>query len=170
MSRAVFDSTFLLLVTDGTAAAPEPPAGATDSARDRLTYLLETLDETRVNVVVPAPVLTELLASARSDPTVTLKTLDGLARIRIEAFGQRAAIECAEMLRSTGRGEGPKAKVKFDHMIVAIAKVVGAAELYSDDRDVRALCAREGLRCLGVWDLPARPVEPQRSLPFAGDE
>jgi len=90
--------------------------------------------------------------------------LNGLARIRIEGFGQRAAIECAEMLRRTGRGSGPRSKVKFDHQVVAIAKVVGAAVVYSDDDGVKALCARESIQCRGVWDLPPRPVNPQASL------
>jgi hypothetical protein len=98
--------------------------------------------------------------------SVTLGILNGIARIRIEGFGQRAAIECAEILRRTGRGSGPKAKLKFDHQIVAIAKVVGATIVFSDDGDVKALCLREGIECLGVWELPPRPIEPQLSLPL----
>ncbi|HEY3847058.1 MAG TPA: PIN domain-containing protein [Acetobacteraceae bacterium] len=178
MGTVVFDSTFLLLLTDNLAHAPSPPAGVlfpgnssvADVALDRLNFLLETLDNARTDVVVPTPVLTELLASARADVSGTLAVLNGLARIRIEGFGQRAAIECADMLRRTGRGTGPKAKVKFDHQIVAIAKVVGAAAVYSDDRDVHRLCELEGLPCKGVWDLPPRPVDPQSSLPLDGSE
>lgn len=169
MPRAVFDSTFLLLLTDDTAAAPSAPAGVRDTARDRLAFLLETLEDARFDIVVPAPVLTELLASARTDPAATLSVMNRLARIRVEPFGQRAAIECGEMLRRTGRGSGPKAKVKYDHLIVAIAKVVGAEAVYSDDGDVSSLCGREGIRCAGVWRVPARPVDPQHPLPFKGD-
>lgn len=174
MPAAVFDSTFMLLLTDDLAVAPPPPplaawANAVPKApdpRDRLTFLLETLDDERTDVVVPTPVLTELLVSARADVRATLAILNGLARIRMEGFGQRAAIECAEMLRRTGRGSGPKSKIKFDHQIVAIAKVIGAITVYSDDNDVRTLCAREGIACFGVWDLPPRPVDPQSSLPL----
>jgi predicted nucleic acid-binding protein len=173
MAACVFDSSLMLLVTDGVALAPPPPRPDDQNqdaagARDRLTFLLETLDDERTHIVLPTPVLTELLASARTDVSATLGVLNGLARIRVEGFGQRAAIECAEMLRRTARGKGPKSKVKFDHQIVAIAKVVGAVVVYSDDHDVKALCAREGLVCKGVWDLSPRPVDPQASLPLDG--
>jgi hypothetical protein len=66
----------------------------------------------------------------------------------------------------TGRGTGPKAKVKFDHQIVAIAKALGADVVYSDDKGVQAQCERESLSCFGVWGLPLRPVDPQTSLEF----
>jgi hypothetical protein len=136
MATCVFDATSMLLLTDDLALAP-PQALSThntvplEDPRDRLKFLLETLDDERTDVVVPTPVLTELLSSARTDVGATLSVLNGLARIRIEGFGQRAAIECAEMLRRTGRGAGPKSKVKFDHQIVAIAKVIGADTVYS---------------------------------------
>jgi hypothetical protein len=166
MAARVFDTTFMLLLTDDLALAPPAPAGVTDEARDRLTLLLETLDNARDHIVLPTPVLTELLVSGRADPGATLNVLNGLARMRMEAFGTRAAIECAEMLRRMVRGSGPRSKVKFDHQIVAIAKAVGAASVYSDDHDVKALCGRERITCLGVWDLPPRLVNPQASLPL----
>jgi hypothetical protein len=65
---------------------------------------------------------------------------------------------------------GPKTKVKFDHQIIAIAKVVGADVVYSDDKGVHTLCDRELLPCFGVWDLPARPTEPQSSMSFERPE
>jgi predicted nucleic acid-binding protein len=166
MALRVFDATFMTLLTDNLALAPAPPPGAHDSARDRLDYLLETLDDERVDIVLPTPVLAELLSFGRVDFEATLARLKGLARIRIEAFGERAALECGLMLRDTGRGRGPKTKVKFDHQIVAIAKVIGADVVYSDDEDVQKLCTREGLTCFGVWHLPSRPVDPQSSLPL----
>lgn len=166
MPLVAFDSTFLALLTDDLTAAPDPPPGTTDTARDRLAYLLETLDDERASIVVPTPVLAELLTFERVNPEAALNLLKGLARIRVEPFGEKAAVECALMLRRTGRGTGSKAKVKFDHQIVAIAKAVAADVVYSDDKDVQALCERESLPCFGVWDLPQRPVDPQGSIPF----
>jgi hypothetical protein len=98
MPLAVFDSTFLALLTDGRAAAPAPPPGVQDTARDRLTYLLETLDDERTGIVVPTPVLAELLSFERVNLEAALNMLKGLARIRVEPFGERAAVECALML------------------------------------------------------------------------
>lgn len=166
MPLAAFDSTFLALLTDGHTAAPVPPPGTQDTARDRLDYLLDTLDDERTGIVVPTPVLAELMSFERVNPEAALNMLKGLTRIRIEPFGERAAVECALMLRRTGRGTGPKTKVKFDHQIVAIAKAVGADVVYSDDQGVQALCKRESLQCFGVWDLPPRPIDPQTSMEF----
>lgn len=166
MALRLFDTTFIALLTDDITPAPPPPPGTTDTARERLSYLLETLDDERVDLVVPTPVLAELLSFGRVEIEPAYAVVKGLSRIRIEGFGERAALECALMLRSTGRNSGPKAKVKFDHQIVAIAKVVGADTVYSDDGDVQKLCQRENLPCLGVWDLPPRPVSPQTSMNF----
>jgi hypothetical protein len=166
MALRLFDTTFMALLTDDITPAPAPPPGVHDTARDRLTYLLETLDDEHIDLVVPTPVLAEMLSFGPLDIPAALAVLKGLSRLRIEAFGERAAFECALMLRGTGRGRGPKAKIKFDHQIVAIAKVVGADVVYSDDDDVQKLCQRERLLCFGVWDLPPRPVDPQSKLPL----
>ena len=149
----------------GVRLAPAPPPGTQDTARDRLAYLLETLDDARSGIVVPTPVLAELLSFERVNVEAALNLLKGLSRIRVEGFGEKAAVECALMLRGSGRGTGSKTKVKFDHQIVAIAKAVDADVVYSDDKGVHALCEREALPCFGVWDLPPRPVDPQSSLP-----
>ena len=82
MPLATFDSTFLALLTDGRAAAPEPPPGTQDTARARLEYLLEKLDDERTGVVVPTPVLAELLSFERVNLETALNLVKGLAGIR----------------------------------------------------------------------------------------
>jgi hypothetical protein len=104
MALRLFDTTFMALLTDDIAAAPPPPQGAQDTARDRLTYLLETLDDEHVDLAVPTPVLAELLSFGRVEIPAALAILKELSRLRIEPFGERAALECALMLRGTGRG------------------------------------------------------------------
>jgi hypothetical protein len=166
MALRVFDATFLTLLTDDLSPAPPPPAGVHDTARDRLKYLLETLEADRIDLVLPTPVLAELLSLGRTDFDATYAALKGLSRIRVEGFGERAALECGLMLRNASARTEPKAKVKFDHQIVAIAKVVGADTVYSDDDGVQRLSRRAGLACFGVWELPPRPVDPQGSMSF----
>ena len=115
MAACVFDATFMLLLTDDLALAPisnlnnQTLIDDGTGARDRLNYLLETLDDERTDVVVPTPVLTELLSSARADVAATLDVFRRIARIRVEGFGYRAAIECGEMLRRTG-GESDRGR------------------------------------------------------------
>ena len=61
----------------------------------------------------------------------------------MEPFETRAAIEVALMTRNAKSGgdkkgglDAPWAKVKFDRQIVAIAKVVQASAIYTDDGDI----------------------------------
>ena len=51
-----------------------------------------------------------------------------------------------------------------DRQIVAIAKVHGVDELYSDDDDVRRLAEADGVAVRGIADLPLPPVDPQPHL------
>ena len=83
----------------------------------------------------------------------------------------KAAIEAAESQRralDTGDKKsgatGTWQKVKVDRQIVAIAKVHGVDELYSDDDDVRRLAESDSVPVKGVADLPLPPVDPQAPL------
>ena len=58
---------------------------------------------------------------------------------------------------------GPWQKVKVDRQIVAVAKVHGVDELYTDDDGVRRLAESDGIRVKGVADLPP-PADPQPPL------
>ena len=51
-----------------------------------------------------------------------------------------------------------------DRQIVAIAKVHGVDELYTDDGGVRRLAESDGIRVKGVADLPLPPVGPPPPL------
>jgi hypothetical protein len=46
------------------------------------------------------------------------------------------------------------AKLKYDRQIVAIAKVYGATNIYSDDSDIRTMASKEGIKVIGLADLP----------------
>ena len=89
----------------------------------------------------------------------------------VEPFDLRAAIEAAESQRRAidagskkSGAAGPWQKVKVDRQIVAIAKVHGVDELYSDDDDVRRLADADGVAVRSVADLPLPPVDPQQPL------
>lgn len=68
-----------------------------------------------------------------------------------------------------GKKRGAKAsatwaKVKFDQQIVAIAKVNGAAILYSDDEDLRGFAAQVQLTVVRLRELKLPPREAQMNL------
>jgi uncharacterized protein YacL len=58
------------------------------------------------------------------------------------------------------------AKVKFDRQIIAIAKVVEAKIIYTNDENLMALAAANGLNTIAIYDLPLPPVDMQPGLPF----
>jgi hypothetical protein len=87
----------------------------------------------------------------------------------------RAAIELAAMSRAALGRKGKRggataiwAKVKFDRQIVAIAKVIGATEIYSDDGHVSRLAKQANIKCIGVADLPLPEEDRKFKLDLEG--
>jgi hypothetical protein len=84
----------------------------------------------------------------------------------------RAALEQGD---KRGGVDAPWNKIKFDRQIVAVAKVAGVTAIYSDDRQLRAFAEQQGLRVMGLADLPLPrepelPLPPPSEPPDAGDE
>lgn len=59
------------------------------------------------------------------------------------------------------RGAETYAKLKFDRQIVAIAKVVGGTQIYSDDHGLKKVAERAGIDVVRLQDLPLPPEELQ---------
>ena len=161
----VFDTSILLLVLDPNAKPPADPAtGApVPRATARIEYLVDRLDHDREKIIVPTPVLSELLV------------------FRIASFDQKAAIEAAlahrDALRrgglriDTANPDAPRTKIKFDWQIVAIASAEGARAVYSDDEDVIGYAKQAGLGAFRTLDPELPPEDPQQALDFgAGND
>lgn len=171
----VLDATFLLVFLRPDVAPPTDTSGKPIRlGRERITHLVAQLAENRAKIVIPTPALSEALVHPSAESAERyVKRIEESAVFRIQAFDKKAAIEVATMARAeraTGRKKGasvaPWAKVKYDRQIVAIAKVMRASVLYSDDGDVRAIAERVGISVLGVKDLPLPPDVEQGSLEF----
>lgn len=61
------------------------------------------------------------------------------------------------------------AKLKFDRQIVAIAKVVGATTVYSDDDGVETVATRSKIQVTRTCDLPLPPETLQGELTVYGN-
>lgn len=169
----VLDTSILLpLLQPGTSVSKPPGDVDPKSAVRRIEHLIDELDAQRATALVPTPVLSELLIRADESAADLLSRLAALRVFRIVPFDERAAIECALLLamRPKGRRKSVRitwATVKFDHQIVAIAKVHGAARIYSDNReDFAPICDQAGMEIVGLWELPEPPEEAQPALPF----
>jgi hypothetical protein len=177
--KVAFDTSILLLLINPSAPPPTPPDGISNGAqaRQRLNHLLDTLDQQNAIALLPAPSLVELLMRAPGGATQIAAIVDRLSRFVVAAFDERAAIECGIMLSqryrlgTRRRSKEQPAKVKFDHQIVAIAKIQGATTIYSDDEDLAKLADLAGIACVGIWQTPLPPIDPQISmdLSMSGD-
>ena len=157
------DNTTLALLLHPKAKAPNDPQTnqPLQKARERIEQLISDLDAEDERVIVPTPVLAELLILAGSEGPQYLEAIQDSKTLLIRGFDERAAIELAAIeLADRGKSgkkgglDAPWQKVKFDRQIVAIAKVNGARSIYSDDRDVRAFGSKAGLKVISTWELP----------------
>lgn len=138
-----------------------------DRVRDRVEYLLYRLRESKERVILPAPAFAEFLVFAGKDGPDYLARIRETSIFRVAPFDERAAIQLADIeIAAVGSGNkrgpaGPATewqKVKFDRQIVAIAKVHGASEIYSDDPDIKKHGEACGIRVVQLADLPLPPA------------
>lgn len=159
----VVDATILLLMLRPETPIPADPKGVQiDRPVERIAAFVNSLQKSRTKIIIPAPALSEILVRAGAAASQEIvERLQKFSVFQIEPFDARAAIEVAAMTRDAiGRGrkkENPDAtwaKLKYDRQIVAIAKVVGATAIYSDDGDVRTIAAEANIPVIGIADLP----------------
>lgn len=161
----VFDSSILLpLLFPGVPVPNDPNTGKPiEHCRERIDQLISDLERSNTKVIIPTPVLSEILVRADKAGPDYLEQLHQSRAFKIEPFDERAAAEVALMIRSDLENYGKKrgrelqatwAKVKFDRQIVAIAKVNGASALYTDDPGVRTFAEASGINVFGLADLP----------------
>lgn len=157
------DNTTLALLLHPKAKPPIDPATKRPlgKCRERIEKLIDDLDADGERVIIPTPVLCELLILAGKEGSEYLATIETAKTLLVAAFDQKAAIELAAMeLEHRSKGgkktepNVPYQKVKFDRQIVAIAKANGAHTIYSDDGDVRKFATRAGLKVVSTCELP----------------
>lgn len=174
----VFDSNVLLPILMPGLNPPLDPATGRPVAHfdEKLAYLVTTLSKRRATILIPSPVLTEVLCCAGSAAPAITQQLQQ-APFQIAPFDIRAAIDCADLLalhyakqssarKSSGAAAKPGArdKVKFDRQVIAIAKSRSADVLYSDDEDIEKEGRRVGLKVSRTWELDRDPATAQGKL------
>lgn len=149
-----FDTTFLTLMFVPNAKHPIA------DAKERVEFLLSDLSGRGDQILIPTPVLSEILVRSGTARNAIIQKLTKNPRFVIAPFDLRAALELAVMTdvalsRASKKEEaaGTWAKVKFDRQIVAIAKVERVSCIYSEDSHIRSIGRREGLSILGVADI-----------------
>jgi hypothetical protein len=173
----VIDATMLLLLLRPGTKAPTDASGVPiEKPKERIELLIQRLQKEKAKIVIPTPALSETLIRAGTEASVQIvEYINKYAVFRVEAFDARAAIELATISREALGRKGKRggstavwAKVKFDRQIVAIAKVVGATEIYSDDGDIATLAKQANIEAIGLADLPLPAEDAQFSLDLEG--
>jgi predicted nucleic acid-binding protein len=173
----VIDATTLLLLLRPGILGPANAEGVPiERPKERIELLVERLQKAGTKIIVPTPALSEILVRAGADGSQQIvEYLNKYAVFRIEPFDTRAAIELAAMTREAigrkakrGSSAATWAKIKFDRQIVAIAKVCGANEIYSDDRDMESIAKLANIKVIGLADLPLPEEDRQGNLHLEG--
>jgi hypothetical protein len=83
-----------------------------------------------------------------------------------------AAAAHRDALRDGDKKEGLLSwlQVKFDRQIVAIAKIEAADAIYSNDRDIERLSARDGITVIQLDQLPTPQDNPQGRLSLGSED
>ncbi len=170
----VFDASVLLLLLNPEAPPPNDVATGQPVSRckDRIEYLVAQLTKQREKIIIPTPALSESLIKAGEAAPQYLEIMRNSRFFQISPFGSTAAVEAAELMRQriaklgTLKGDAfdSRAKVKFDHQIVAITRVTRATTIYSDDDGLQRLAISLGITARGVASLPLPPEDPQAVL------
>lgn len=168
----LFDATMLSLLFHPGAKAPTDADGKPISrARERVEYLVETLEKSKTKIIIPTPALAELLVLAGDAGPKYLEQIEDKAFFKVSDFDKRAAIEVSLQIREA-MGSGNKkggsvstwAKVKFDRQIIAIAKVESITTIYSDDKDLVKYAKAQEIEVKGINDLPIPPMKQEPLL------
>jgi rRNA-processing protein FCF1 len=176
----VFDANFLLFLLQEKVPAPKDPATGqpVSDCELRIAYLVATLTKSKEKIVIPTPVLSEILVGAGAAAPDYVTKLNKSSAFKIESFDTLAAIEVALMTADAKKGEvgkrdgsdAPWAKVKYDRQILAIALVHRASVIYTNDENLKKLATKKGIKSIGVEELDLPPEDTQRTFPFDSDE
>ncbi len=130
-------------------------------AKERMEALVDSASKRGEPLLIPTPVIAELLARLPGKAGNVLQVLQRSRWFRIAAFDLAAAVELGERTaKAIAAGDkrdgidAPWAKVKFDRQIIAIAITNGASELISNDAALAKTGESRGIRIVGVDDLP----------------
>ena len=175
----LFDATTLLLLLSPNVPPPRHPMTGEpiQHAKERIDHLITQLENEKTKILIPTPVLSEILVRAGKAGPEYLAKLSTSAAFRIVPFDIRAAVEVAAMTQKAiergdkrGGSVEPWAKIKYDRQIVAIGKVERVTTIYSDDRHVRTLAAEASIAVIGIEELPLPAESAQGTLPLSVPE
>jgi predicted nucleic acid-binding protein len=166
----VVDANFLVLMFDPE-AMPHIARG-----RDRVAHFIDELARSGEDIMIPAPVIAEVVAGRIERTTEIVEELRRHRNFIVQPFDEVIAIETGYLIRAAAdrmpaaeRPVGWKVTMKYDAQIAATARVRGARALCTADSGFEQYLGDSNVKVLQVEELPLPPANPQRSLDL-GDE
>jgi predicted nucleic acid-binding protein len=162
MSAVAFDNTMLsiLLNPDGRIPYVEGTATPVDLAKDRAEHVVATIQKQRRKIIIPAPACAELLTAIGPTAQQYINLVSRSRIFEIGNFDARGAAELALLNRDTfhhqdrNNGAEPYQKIKVDRQIIAICRVHGVTEIYTDDKGLAKGAALCGITPIKIADCP----------------
>jgi hypothetical protein len=162
MKPVGFDNTMLSILLNQNGRVPLDPATGQPvvMAKRRAEYLVESLGKSRQKIVIPTPAQSELLTAIGPDAQ---QYFDIIARSRLfelASFDPRCAIELAYLNRGIFAAQDAKnvsesyQKIKVDRQIIAVFKVAGVEDVYTDDQGMVKRARLCGMNPIMTAQLP----------------
>ena len=176
---AVLDTSFLIYLFDPDVNPPIDPGTnqPVSHCKERVEYLVKGLEQNGENIIIPTPALSEYLVHARDAGVERLRELQNKGVVKLKSFDVLAAVELAtlhhEALSRGDKSAGVEQawqKIKFDHQIVAIAKVHKETTIYSNDQGLHKIATKAKLNPYALYDLDIPPEDTQQKLEFSDAE
>jgi predicted nucleic acid-binding protein len=171
VTAVALDNTFLSVLLNPGGNIPLAPDGSIiDLAKERAGAVIAAIEKARRKIILPAPALAELLTAIGPDAQQYLNIVGRSRIFEIGNFDARCAAELALLNRGIfaisddqNRAE-PYQKRKVDRQIVAICKVYGVLEIYTDDASVTRMARLCGITPIGLHEVPIPDAAKQGQL------
>lgn len=180
-----FDNTMLsiLLNPDGKVPLNAETGLPIEHCQARAEYVVQLIQKARRKIILPAPACAELLTAIGPDAQQYINVVGRSRVFEIGNFDARGAAELALLNRDTfllhdkKNGAEPYQKLKVDRQIIAICKVYGVAEIYTDDTGLANRARMCGITPIAIGDIPIPDsakqgeleLEPHEAIPEPED-
>jgi predicted nucleic acid-binding protein len=150
----------ILLNPDGKVPLDSESGLPLDHAKARAEYVVQIIQKSRRKIILPAPACAELLTAIGPDAQQYINIVGRSRVFEIGNFDARCAAELALLNRDTFKHHDdkndaqPYQKLKVDRQIIAICKVYGVTEIYTDDKGLANRARMCGITPIAIADIP----------------
>lgn len=170
-----FDNTILSALLNPQGRLPFEPGTdrPLEFGRERAEAVVAKVEKERRKIILPAPAVAELLTAIGPDAQQYLNVVSRSRVFEIGAFDARGAAELALLNRGVFADSDTKndldnwQKRKVDRQIIAICKVYGVTELYTDDAGLANRARLCGITPVSLFEIAVPDTARQGKLDLA---